>query len=744
MSLKLSIKNFKCIENKQIEIKKGFTLIEGESGIGKSTFLSSILFCLFGIGYSGKCRLKCEVKIEWNDIVITRQKNPNRLTFFDDKLYEDKIAQELIFTKFSKFFEMNSYIDDKQRNFVYMKPLEKNEFISEYCLSNYNILELKEKIKKKLKEFENEMNNLIGKKEGIEHILSIKTLKRQTISIPYKTRKNQLLFLETSIKKLTAIQEKIQKYENSQKIQNQKYTKSKENEKELEIYTLRLVELEKTNLELKIDENIDYKNEISVYENKYKTLQKIQRYNELNCKIESLIKQENNEKIQEQDNLKNKLWKEYTIEECEESIENYKLYVHLKNNLNLNVVKELQDAITEKEYLSEKIFSCPSCNVVLAYKNDTLKISERKEPISGSKVLLEDINQKIDNLKYHKKNIYDKFQEYSDISEEDISTWKYIEQYYKENIDISKKIKYLEKEQGNVSGTIKTLKKELDELDGQLKGQLKGQLNNDNINFVYNQLENLKKEYRDFLNSKKRKEEILKETVSIQNKINLLKTQNQSSLEIQKSINNLEEKISKKKSKETKIQKLIQDIRLYIQTEDEINEYKKYQQEILEFSSEILKKDEIIKRLKTLNLKINEAQSICIDNLIENINHNVQYYIDQFFVDTPFSVQISSFKENIKGNVKPQICLSVSKNGEERDFLDCSTGERGRINLAFVLAFSDISNSPFIVLDEPTGNLDLKSMNNVLMCLKEVSKIRPIIMCVHQQNTGIFDEIIKF
>ena len=49
--MKLILKNFRCYESQVFDFHdKGLILISGQSGLGKSTILNAIQFCLFGIG----------------------------------------------------------------------------------------------------------------------------------------------------------------------------------------------------------------------------------------------------------------------------------------------------------------------------------------------------------------------------------------------------------------------------------------------------------------------------------------------------------------------------------------------------------------------------------------------------------------------------------------------------------------------------------------------------------------------
>ena len=104
---------------------------------------------------------------------------------------------------------------------------------------------------------------------------------------------------------------------------------------------------------------------------------------------------------------------------------------------------------------------------------------------------------------------------------------------------------------------------------------------------------------------------------------------------------------------------------------------------------------------------------------------------------------IISFKEDLKGNSKAQINMKVEYKGMECDFTSLSGGERQRISLAFTLALSEIFNSPLLLLDECTSNLDQESTSNIISSIKENYKGSLAILACHQVVTGIFDNTIS-
>lgn len=101
--MKITIDGFKKYIDKTVwEFPDdGVMLIEAPSGSGKSTIFKAVSWALFGkernvYSWQGTHK-KCTVQVEWNDVIITRQKNPERLTLnYQNKLYRQDEAQEMI------------------------------------------------------------------------------------------------------------------------------------------------------------------------------------------------------------------------------------------------------------------------------------------------------------------------------------------------------------------------------------------------------------------------------------------------------------------------------------------------------------------------------------------------------------------------------------------------------------------------------------------------------------------------
>jgi len=128
-----------------------------------------------------------------------------------------------------------------------------------------------------------------------------------------------------------------------------------------------------------------------------------------------------------------------------------------------------------------------------------------------------------------------------------------------------------------------------------------------------------------------------------------------------------------------------------------------------------------------------------------NLNIHAQAYLDNFFIDNPIIVKLSSFKEAKNDNKldKAQINIEIDYKGNECELNDLSGGEISRIVLAFTLALCEMFNSPILLLDECTSSLNQELATSVFDTIKENFKSTTVLVVAHQVIEGVFDQIIK-
>jgi len=166
----LYIKGFRTIREYECELQsESITLISGPSGVGKTTIMNAIYWCLYGtlknVRKFGSKTGNCIVKIQIDNIKITRSKSPESLLYDqkDSFVLKDKEAQEKIDDLFGKSDVWLSccYLRQGSRNrFIESSPSDRLQLLSELCFSTHSpetyVEKIEERTKELSKEFERE------------------------------------------------------------------------------------------------------------------------------------------------------------------------------------------------------------------------------------------------------------------------------------------------------------------------------------------------------------------------------------------------------------------------------------------------------------------------------------------------------------------------------------------------------------------------------------------------------------
>ena len=108
----------------------------------------------------------------------------------------------------------------------------------------------------------------------------------------------------------------------------------------------------------------------------------------------------------------------------------------------------------------------------------------------------------------------------------------------------------------------------------------------------------------------------------------------------------------------------------------------------------------------------------------------------------PIQINLYTTKKTSTNNEKVQIQLEVFYKNMKCDIGILSGGEQARLNLAFILAFAYLWETPILLLDECTSNLDQNLTEVVLEHISNVG-IPKIILIAHQVIEGNFTQILK-
>lgn len=689
--MRLILSNYKFYEKYEIEFNKNMILLSGVSGIGKTTIIQSILFCLFGEkgninNFKNSSSSKTKVELIIDDLKIERTRNPKKLTLYKkQKKYENELAQNII----NEYTNM-SYKDifSFQDSFIDLTPQYKFTFLEKICdIQNSKI-----------------KNNLQSKILDCQKELNEKEIELRTNENIFK---QQLVPKEKNIQKKDYISH-INMYKNNIKDLNDKIILNNQNI---------LLEKEKNK---KI---IFLENEIISLQNEFKTNN--EDINELEKLLDETKKYE--KYIDAKNNYSSLKEIKIDINNIKSQINEHEKYIEIKKKINTNIddSSEYEKILNEYNFLKDNfnfskkinvrkidyfIFDiCPNCN-----KNIKASLNENKiflsDENSTNKNSLDEyiISQKFQRFQYLQSKIK------KNTSIEQI----HLNRKYKEElnnimlVDTLNNLKKQENEYFSIksekekylkiinSYDIKNIKYDLSSKDIEMKiGEIKNNINKNNL--INNQIKKYKKEI-----------EILK---SKNFNINDDKELNKILINYQKELKELE----------------------YKNEQLNLNEkYELWNNKLITTNNE---KDKLLEEYNNyLKIKdiINITETTIFQNILTTINININYFLNLFFEES-IKYELSFSEEN---NYKKIIQTIFFKNIEYN--LDkMSTGELARLNLSFFLSIATIFNFPIILLDEKIVNLDQDNGTKIYSLIKQNFINKKIIVIAHNTIEGIFDEI---
>ena len=573
--MKLSLKNFRCYEEKDFDFgTEGLLLLSGPSGAGKSSILHAITFVLYGTGMKVVSfgNTGCMVCLEMDDITITRTKRPNRVVvkIFPNNIYEDDSAQEIINTRFGTAFNITSYVQQNAVNsFILMSPTDKLSFLEKFAFNNIDIDKLKGRCQALLKQKNEELISTVSQLEMANTHLSTltkpekvkfpvvtknkeETIKKEEIryknnKILYNRAEKALQTLNTELNDLNILFAKIEGHE---QIINTNKTK------------IKVLKDSINNIEYVGDEDLVKKEELlyNILSQKELILSK-EKFESDTQRLHDMQESELEAQRQEIENIKGKMWQEYSQEDVCEMITDYQEIVkdaqkvqqlnislsgcivdEKKLEENIKLLKTLKNKITGKKdklaklILQQELYTCPNCDVSLkliegkleiiendseldkdnnnddnnlTYMIDLLKkeISDHDKAIARLEALIPSDQNRLKRASEIQKEIEDiqaKYEENICLKDAE-NNLEYIKEYKRSQIELEKKLAKLESVGCPFSASLEIFKEQLKKQEENIK-ILSSRVNKKSVHGVRDIKEN-EEELRVYINTQKNNKE---------------------------------------------------------------------------------------------------------------------------------------------------------------------------------------------------------------------------------------------
>lgn len=800
--MKITISGFRCYKHPTtFEFHdKGIILISGQSGIGKSTILMAINFALYGHGRNicSYGETKCKVELTFKDIKIVRTKSPNRLLVND--LYEDTVAQQLIFNLFGKSFDVTGYIpQNTTESFLNKNAVAKREFL-ESVDTELSLLPKKyEKIDAIIKQNKQDLDRTLGRLEEAKKYLPTKP---DEVKLPKKTSdieqyiKNSRVKVKNNEINMNKIKREISKMEtklNQLKVVTTYISGKDENIAQItaQIASLSL-DLEKEQDYIGDEQLFAYQKQLTILKNNSQLQRLILQKNADELKLKNMEETETLELTRNSESIKSQLWQDYSKEEALSFIEsNQEVLKDIQTISGLKAKKKvLKDSTilkTQREELIEtlekikidiqtiNVLSCPSCDANLLLKNNNLIISDYSK--SNSTKSLDELRKQsqvltsqLQKLEYEiikqdenktsndelDVKIFEILSAYDDqeMDETELrNDLKEMEAYYSSQVALEKKWNENQNRITNklFSPSYQSCRRDLEKLVVQIK---KLEENNHEPLSNYDEDEDFLRDTIQNHQHKGKKIQDIENRISLQEQIkNKLLTQKEeyiAKLEVSDDEESLKSSLMSLKTDLKNLEvKSDQDLQILKQVEDfvlfkkEEALYLSHLDNIMEIENQQDIDSNRYTQSKIFKSDLLEREHIALTKTISHINANANIFLQDFFDEAIF-VNLLCFKEDKKKSEKPSINIEVKFRNQSCLLSSLSGGEYARVNLAFTLALALIFKTPLLLLDETLSSLDEIASENVFTSIKKHFKDIPVISILHQVTSeGDFDQVIK-
>ena len=688
--MKLEVRNFKGLEKIDVELKPGLSLIKGPSGTGKSTLIESLLYTFTGkpsrckpLGTNKKTEVRVTFTYKSQKIEIVRTTRPGRLLVNVDETMkiEDAEAQSFINSIIGEQFDIISYIPQ-------------NTTKSFMCMSPANKREFLDHIA-----LDGQAGNW---QEAAKKNVKESKLAFAKAESALEVHKNMWAEAKFSFIEGEFDETKYPSDDEKLKECKEKFELNKRDAKD----QLRLIRHEMKECEAELSQ--------------FKVQEALKTEKEKRVKNKKLRKQKLDEQLEESpcDNIADlkemeRETKDIVKEICRiETLEAsyprwYRQHGQTKNMEKVNAdwfeeqkmkKEKLKKSIEAAKLKNSVFFDCPACDTNLCFDKVT----------------------------------------------EEAAIWNSSTPQF-----CRKSVKELMREDAQIDSKIKERKVAIQEIE-KTKLQIQNIKDEWEEEMEKEELEESLYAIRDFIDIMKRKRKLVSDIDSLENEKEGRRQAGHSvgqrqAEEIEKNIETLRFDREKEEQKCEEANETIQDIYEWKNKRDNHHRLNSIELSVEKAKKTMNEKLEEFKGAEELKTAVEEAYSLSLLTILNQINDTADVYLDEFFKEDPIEVRLTAFsstKTNKK--VKPSVKCEILYKSNEMTLENLSGGERARVVIAFNLALCDILSSSFVMLDEVTANLDADLTEQIFETVKNSMGDKIIVAVAHQCVDGVFDKVINF
>jgi DNA repair exonuclease SbcCD ATPase subunit len=697
-NVSVDIKNFKSIKAKKICFEKGITLVKGPSGAGKSTALESIVYALTGqprackpLGTSAATKVQFDFAVgdgeKWS---IVRSTRPGRLVLHRDRAesIEDDEAQSLINTLFGKKFNTVSYIpQNTTKSFMCMTPAAKLEFLETLTFGEEAAV-VRNNAKAHLKKMKIQMTKAEAENGVFESELKKyqRMQKLTPVAIPPRPDVEQESLIK---KKKEHARSDVKRIENTLiRVNDDKdRLRNKQRARDAAISSCKTLSTEMEEIQECINTDME---EMEL---------------DAASSIDACIKDAKDAKDAARKLQRIQSSMPAWAAKGGDPLALTKEWMRAKKLQMDDIARQIK--IAEKK--DTDVFSCPSCDAHIEYNRMTNTASVASaQPSCGEAASRSSVRELLGEESSLRAAMKRRRREMDTL---------------RENQNI---IDNLEDEWG------KDTLRDFEELEHALEAVR-------DLKNKYKRREALRAKYETAKKNADMCDDFDASIRALDTKATTLSKQKK---EAAVSFDNADRQIEileKWKRKVDKSSRINDDVQRQMDALDQATSKRNCSREKMNKVASSLKGAE---ELKTA---VQEAESLALVSIVNRINDHAADYLDAFFPDDPIEVSLRTFTAvKTKKKMKPSIQTEIQFKGNDMKLDGLSGGECARVVVAFNLALNDIMNSPILMMDEVTANLDADLAETIFDTVKASTGQKIVMAVAHQCIDGSFENVLNF